>query len=167
VDPAPPLPLDCKVDRHRDDPFQPAVETTLAFQSDTEMSSIRVCCARANSSKRASVWLSPSGCSEVRRRDPIVAKSRPCSAPTAKSSGARGQGAGLGPRLHETWRTRGIYCWVLIEPVRFHSHLDSRPFRFTFNVNNEILLLDLFSRLSFDLHYMMYPIRSRFFWHHL
>jgi hypothetical protein len=30
------------------------------------MSSIRVCCARANSSKRASVWLSPSGCSEVR-----------------------------------------------------------------------------------------------------
>jgi hypothetical protein len=50
------------------------------------MSSIRVCCARANSSKRASVWLSPSGCSEVRRRDPIVAKSRPCSAPTAKSS---------------------------------------------------------------------------------
>lgn len=50
------------------------------------MSSIRVCCARANSSKQASLWLSPSGCSEVRRRDPIVAKSRPCSAPTAKSS---------------------------------------------------------------------------------
>lgn len=36
VDPAPPLPLDSKVDRHRDDPFQPAVETTLAFQSDME-----------------------------------------------------------------------------------------------------------------------------------
>jgi hypothetical protein len=52
------------------------------------MSSIRVCYVCANSSKRASVWLSPSGCSEVRRRDPIVAKSRPCSAPTAKSSAA-------------------------------------------------------------------------------
>jgi hypothetical protein len=72
------------------------------------MSSIRVCCARANSSKRASVWLSPSGCSEVRRRDRIVAKSRPCSAPTAKSSAGEATCSREGKTTQREQQQRGL-----------------------------------------------------------